>query len=161
MRVATADVIVLGAAQRQPTQTSRRQRGRTLSAGGAARIVLWAAGGATNAAITAKLNIHIHIHIHIDTVRRWRHRFATENAENAENIASAEDPDFPQRPVAVMPDDRPRSGRPRTYGATDRIRIVAAVTQELPETESHWSHTLLAEHLAPQVGISAAQIGSS
>ena len=97
-----------------------------------------AAGGAANAAIAAKLGIHV------DTVRRWRRRFATENIEN---IARANDADFEPRPVVAMLDDRARSGRPRIYGPADRVKIVAAVTGELPETDSRWSHTLLAQHL--------------
>jgi transposase len=36
---------------------------------------------------------------------------------------------------------------------------VAAVTEQLPEADSHWSHALLAQHLHAEVGISAAQIG--
>jgi transposase len=148
--VAAADVIVLRAAE--------RKRLKRLAGGSRtphrlvvrARIVLLAAGGASNAAIAARLDVHV------DTVRRWRHRFARENAENLDH---AEDPDYVAPPVEVRLDDRPRSGRPRVYGPADRVKIVAAVTEELPEADSHWSHTLLAEHLHDEIGISAAQIG--
>jgi hypothetical protein len=39
-------------------------------------------------------------------VRRWRHRFATENAQNIDNAANIDDE---QRPLPVMLDDHPRS----------------------------------------------------
>jgi transposase len=150
MAAATADVIVLRAAQRRWLKRLAASTAMPYRLVERARIVVWAAGGATNAAIAARLDVHL------DTVRRWRHRFATENIENIEN---AENPDYEERPVVDMLDDRPRSGRPCIYGPQDRIRIIATVTEELPEADSHWSHTLLAEHLHDEVGISPAQVG--
>jgi hypothetical protein len=150
MPAVTADVVVLRATQRKRLKRLAASTAAPYRLVERARIVLWAAGGATKAAIAARLDVHI------DTVRRWRHRFATENIENTDN---AENAGYEERPVAVMLDDRPRSGRPRIYGPEDRVRIVATVTEEVPEADSHWSHTLLAEHLHAEVGISPAQIG--
>jgi transposase len=106
-----------------------------------AKIVLAAAGGVSNAAIAARYRVHV------DTVRRWRGRFAA---------ARAADPD---RAVIEIIDDRPRPGRPRVYGPTDRVKIVAAVTEQRHEIDSQWSHRSLAEHLHDEVGVSAAQVG--
>ena len=150
MPAVTADVIVLRAAQRKRLKRLAASTAAPFRLVLRARIVLRAAGGATNAAIAAALDLHL------DTVRRWRRRFASENIENLDN---AENPDYTERPVAAMLDDRPRSGRPRVYGPEERLRIVGAVTEELPETDSHWSHALLAAHLDDEVGISPAQIG--
>lgn len=150
MAALTADVIVLRAAVRTRLKRLAASTAAPHRLVFRARIVLRAAGGATNAAIAAGLGVHL------DTVRRWRHRFAVENAENIDHAA---DVDYDERPVAVMLDDRPRPGRPRVYGPADRVKIVAAVTEEVPETDSHWSHTLLSSHLHDEVGISAAQIG--
>ena len=49
-------------------------------------------------------------------------------------------------------------GRPPRYGPEVHLRIVATVTGERPESDSVWTHRLIAEHLA-DVGISASQIG--
>lgn len=150
MRVASRDVIVLRASQRHRVKRLAASTAAPHRLVVRARIVVRAAGGASNAVIAARLGVGV------DAVRRWRHRFA---AENAENIANATNPDYQERPLVAILDDLPRSGRPRLYGPADRIKIVAAVTEELPEADSHWSHALLAEHLGPELGISAAQIG--
>jgi transposase len=148
---ATADVIVLRAAERKRLKCLARSTAMPHRLVVRARIILLAAGGATNAAIAAQLGVHV------DTVRRWRHRFAAENGENAENAENGEN--GAECSVVEMLDDRPRPGRPRLYGPHERVRIVAAVTEQVPEADSHWSHRLLAEHLRHEVGISAAQIG--
>ncbi|MDN5856050.1 MAG: IS630 family transposase, partial [Actinomycetia bacterium] len=147
----TADVVVLRAAQRRRLKKLARSTAVAHRLVIRARIVLAAAGGTSNAAIAAALGIGL------DTVRRWRRRFATENAVG--NVGNVGNVGSPERSVVEMLDDRPRSGRPRIYGPTDRIKIVAAVTEELPEADSHWSHSLLAQRLHDEVGISAAQIG--
>jgi DNA-binding CsgD family transcriptional regulator len=100
-----ADVIVLGAAQRRRLKRLARSTAVAHRLVLRAQIVLHAAGGARNATIAAKLGIHL------DTVRRWRHRFATENRESGE-----------ERSVIAMLDDRPRSGRPRIYGPHERVK---------------------------------------
>ena len=115
-----------------------------------ARIVLRAAGGSTNAAIAAALDLHL------DTVRRWRRRFASENIEN---LANAENADYAERPVAVMLDDRPRSGRPRSTGSRNSCWIVGDRHRRAAGDRLALDPPLLAEHLAEPVGICASQIG--
>jgi transposase/transposase-like protein len=88
-----------------------------------ARIVLAAADGATNAAIARELSIQE------NTVRTWRNRYT-------------------ERGMKAMT-DRPRPGRPLIYGPQVRLRIVAVVTSQAPEADSHLSHD----------GVSASQIG--
>ena len=57
-------------------------------------------------------------------------------------------------------DDAPRSGRPLVYGATDRLVLMAKVTEEHPQVDSQWSHSeLAAEMKAASIPISASQIG--
>jgi len=98
-----------------------------------AKIVLAAWRGDANAKIAHDLDISV------DTARTWRGRFRREG----------------------MPGlfDRPRSGRPPVYGIEDQLLIVATVTGQTPEADSHWTHRALAEHLAEPLGISASQIG--
>lgn len=55
--------------------------------------------------------------------------------------------------------DAPGRGRPRTYGHDERLRVVAKATSKPPDPETHWSHRLLAEALAPELGISASHVG--
>lgn len=98
-----------------------------------ARVVLLASEGIANRRIGQLLGMDEH------NVGVWRRRFETERLGGLE--------------------DRPRSGRPRIYGHDDRVKIVAKATSERPETESHWSHRLLAEGLADEIGISESQVG--
>ncbi len=98
-----------------------------------ARIVLLAGEGVSNRRIGEMVGMDQH------NVGVWRRRFETERLAGLE--------------------DRPRSGRPRIYGHDERVKIVAKATSERPETESHWSHRLLAEDLAEEVGISESQVG--
>lgn len=57
-------------------------------------------------------------------------------------------------------DDAPRSGRPLVYGPTDRLVLMAKVTEEHPKVDSQWSHSeLAAEMAAAAIPISASQIG--
>lgn len=98
-----------------------------------ARVVLLASEGMPIRRIAGVVGMDQHY------VGVWRRRF------EAERLAGLE--------------DRPRSGRPRVYGHDERVKIVAKATSERPETESHWSHRLLAEDLADEVGISESQVG--
>jgi transposase len=86
-----------------------------------ARIVLAAAGGATNAEIAAQLGVHV------DTARKWRRRFATMGLAGL--------------------DDLPRSGRPRVFTPV-QVAEVKALACSLPaETGtplSRWSSADLA-----------------
>jgi transposase len=98
-----------------------------------ARIVLLASEGLANRRIGQLVGMDEH------NVGVWRRRFETERLAGLE--------------------DRPRSGRPRIYGHDERVKIVAKATSERPETESHWSHRLLASELADEIGISESQVG--
>ena len=56
--------------------------------------------------------------------------------------------------------DAPRSGRPLVYGPTDRLVLMAKVTEERPEVDAQWSHSELATVMAAAaIPISASQIG--
>jgi transposase len=87
-----------------------------------ARIVLAAAGGATNTAIAAEQRVHV------DTVRKWRRRFW-------------------QRRLAGLTDAR-RAGRPRRFTAVQAAQV-KALACELPATRgvplSRWSAADLAD----------------
>ena len=116
-------------------ELERRVRAHTSSQRMAkrARVVLLCAEGVPLRRIAGEVGMDQH------QVGVWRRRFETERLAGLE--------------------DRPRPGRPRLYGHDDRVKIVATATSETPETESHWSHRLLAEALADEVGISGSQIG--
>jgi transposase len=124
--------LVVSGEQRGELERRVRAHTSTQRAAKRARIVLLAAGGVPNRQIAAEVGMSE------EYVGVWRHRF------EAEGLAGLE--------------DRPRSGRPRTYGHDDRLRIVAAATAARPEFDSQWSHRLLAEYLS-DVGISASQVG--
>ena len=56
--------------------------------------------------------------------------------------------------------DAPKSGRPLVYGPTDRLVLMAKVTEQHPQVDSQWSHSELAvEMKAASIPISASQIG--
>ncbi len=56
--------------------------------------------------------------------------------------------------------DAPRSGRPLVYGPTERLVLMAKVTEEHPVVDSQWSHSELHVAMAASgIGISASQIG--
>lgn len=97
-----------------------------------AKVVLAAADGVPMRQIAVDVGMDQH------QVSLWRRRFESDRLAGL--------------------DDRPRSGRPRTYGHDDRLKIIETVTAKTPEVESQWSHRLIAETLA-DVGISASQIG--
>jgi transposase len=99
-----------------------------------ARIVLAAAGGAANAAIARDLGCGVAV------VRTWRGRFACRGIPGL----------F----------DKPRSGRPETYGPSARLAVVAVATSVPPDSESQWSRALIAGHLRERgLAISPATVG--
>jgi transposase len=86
-----------------------------------ARIVLAAAQGLSNAAIAARLAVAV------DTVRKWRGRFAVQRLAGLE--------------------DRPRSGRPRTFPAVAAVEVKAmacALPAETGVPLARWSCAELA-----------------
>ena len=121
MPITTPFLIVLTATQ-GAVLTARARSGRTEHRDRVrARIVLAAAGGATNAAIATELGLCV------DTARRWRRRFA------AEGMAGLV--------------DRPRTGRPRRFTAKTVAAITALACTLPAETGiplSRWSSTDLA-----------------
>jgi transposase len=111
--------------------TSRRRRKLLAMAGAAscpqaialrARIVLLAADGLANRAIAADLGCGE------PTVRRWRLRFRRHGVPGL----------F----------DRPRSGRPETYGPSERLAVVATATSLPPEDAARWTAALIAARLS-------------
>lgn len=53
---------------------------------------------------------------------------------------------------------RPRPGRPPVYGHDERLRVVATVTEQPPDPDSHWTHQAVADRLA-DTGMSADTVG--
>jgi transposase len=99
-----------------------------------AKMILAAAENIPNARIARDLGCSE------KTVREWRGRFAVHGIPGI----------F----------DRPRSGRPETYGPSARLAVIAAATSVPPGGESCWSHTLLARHLRERgLDISPATVG--
>ncbi|WP_206442687.1 IS630 family transposase [Streptomyces boncukensis] len=97
-----------------------------------ARIVLLVAAGLGTREVAWRVGVAE------TTVVRWRDRFLAEGLDGLE--------------------DRPRSGRPRTFGPQVRLRIVAAATSEPPYPYDGWSHRLIAQQVA-DTGISPSQVG--
>lgn len=119
---ATSPFVIVLAAAEETVLSARAHHARTEHRDRLrARIVLAAAGGASNAAIAADLGVCV------DTARKWRRRFAAERIEGL--------------------GDRPRTGRPRTFTAV-QIAAITALACTLPaETGvplSRWSSTELA-----------------
>ncbi|GHG04440.1 helix-turn-helix domain-containing protein [Streptomyces filamentosus] len=100
-----------------------------------ARIVLAAANGVANGAITRQFEVSG------NTVRKWRGRFA---ALGLNGLRDAE-----------------RSGRPKIYGPEVRVAIVATATSRPPHPEVTWSCRAIAQHVADacSVSVSASQVG--
>jgi transposase len=132
-RASNQDVIVVGKRRRKRLEriTARASSPQQLVL--RAKIVLAAWRRQPNAKIARDLGICV------DTVRTWRHRFRREGIPGL----------F----------DRPRSGRPLVYGIQSQLLIVATVTQQTPEVDSHWTHQALADYLHEPLGISVSQIG--
>ncbi|MCA1671974.1 MAG: IS630 family transposase [Actinobacteria bacterium] len=132
-RVSSDDVIVLGKRRRKRLVRIVARASAPQHLVLRAKIVLAAWRGHANAEIARDLRVGV------DTVRKWRRRFRREGIPGL----------F----------DRARPGRPPVYGISDQLLIVATVTGQTPEVDSHWTHRGIAEHLHEQVGISASQVG--
>jgi transposase len=87
-----------------------------------ARIVLLAGQGMPGSRIARQLGCTV------PTVRAWRERFR-------------------RRGVPGL-FDRPRCGRPETYGPSQRLAVVAVATSVPPEGATVWTRALIAGHLA-------------
>ena len=132
-RMGSPDMVVLGERRRTRLEAMVARPTTAQRMVLRAKIVLAAWRGRSNAAIAGALGITV------DTVRKWRHRFVVEGMPGLQ--------------------DRPRPGRPAIYGLDAQLLIVATVTEVAPQVDSHWTHQLLAHHLAEPLGISASQIG--
>jgi transposase len=97
------------------------------------KVVLMAADGVANRQIAAVVGMSE------EYVSMWRRRFECDRFDGLV--------------------DKPRSGRPRTYGHDERLKVLETVTSRRPEVDSQWSHRLIAEALAADVGISESQVG--
>lgn len=97
-----------------------------------AQIVLLAAEGCSSAEIARRLGLVY------QTVSKWRNRFG-------EGGLSALG-------------DAPRPGRPVVYDHDDRLEIVKTVTEQAPDSESHWTIRAVADELTDTLGISASQV---
>jgi len=129
----SADTVVLGERRRTRLEAMVARPTTAQRVVLRAKIVLAPWRGRSNAAIAAALGITV------DTVGKWRHRFVRDGMPGLA--------------------DRPRPGRPAIYGLDAQLLIVATVTGVAPQVDSHWTHQLLADHLAEPLGISASQIG--
>jgi len=99
-----------------------------------ARVVLLAADGVRGRRIAVEVGLSE------QSVCKWRIRFCDEGLDGLV--------------------DAPRSGRPLVYGPTERLVLMAKVTEEHPVVDSQWSHSeLAAEMAAAAIPISASQIG--
>jgi transposase len=118
------------------TELERRVRAQTTAHRDRqrAQVVLFAAEGITGRKISTEVGLSP------QAVCKWRIRF---------------------RDLGLVGlDDAERSGRPLVYGPTDRLVLMAKVTEEHPEFSSQWSHSELAGAMADAgIAISASQIG--
>ena len=117
-------------------ELERRVRAQTTSHRDRQRagVVLLAADGVAGSLIAPRVGLSR------QAVCKWRRRFVDEGLEGLS--------------------DAPRSGRPLVYGPTDRLVLMAKVTEEHPEFSSQWSHSELHEAMADAgILISASQIG--
>lgn len=99
-----------------------------------ARIILLAADGVSSRRISKEVGMHE------SHVAMWRQRFLAEGIDGLK--------------------DAPRPGRPPTYDAEDRLKIVALATaqRDADEPEATWTYEALAEALREEVGISRSQL---
>ena len=117
-------------------QLERRVRAQTTSHRDRQRaeVVLLAADGVPGSQIAPVVGLSQ------QAVCKWRRRFLDGGLKGLE--------------------DAPRSGRPLVYGPTDRLVLMAKVTEEHPEFSSQWSHSELHEAMTTAgISISASQIG--
>ena len=129
MRKAAA--IVLSAEEREALTGWARSRTAAVRLAQQARIVLLAADGMTNNAISAELGIERTI------VGRWRKRFAAERMAGIER-------------------DKPGRGRKATKRRHWARTIVKVTLETKPPNATQWSQRSLAEHLGIDKSMSSA-----
>ena len=130
----TVEPLVLTVEER--SELERRLRAATTSHRDRQRaeVVLLAADGVPGSRIAPRVGLSP------QSVSKWRLRFRDVGLPGLE--------------------DAERSGRPLVYGPTDRLVLMAKVTEEHPEFSSQWSHSELQSAMADAgIGISASQIG--
>ncbi len=99
-----------------------------------AQVILLCADGVPGNQIAPRLGLSK------QAVCKWRRRFLNDGLQGL--------------------DDAPRSGRPLVYGPTERLVLMAKVTEEHPQVDSQWSHSSLAQAMDDAgIGISPSQIG--
>ena len=120
--------IELSAEDRSELEMRVRRRKSSQGAARRARIVLLAAAGVSNSAISEKLGLTR------KTVGTWRQRFA-------------------ERGLAGL-DDEPRPGAPRKIGDEKIAEVVTRTLETVPEDATHWSR----RSMARASGISATTV---
>ena len=128
MAVNKAVSIELGDEERSELEMRVRRRKSSHGAARRARIVLLAAAGESNLAISEKLGLTR------KTVGTWRQRFA-------------------ERGLAGL-DDEPRPGAPRKIGDEKITEVVTRTLETVPEDATHWSR----RSMARASGISATTV---
>lgn len=93
-----------------------------------ARIVLLAAGGASNTQIAAEVGVSL------PTVGLWRRNFSERGLDGLQTA--------------------PRAGRPREIDGAEVARVLAMTLETPPDGSTHWS----ARRLAAAAGISASTV---
>ena len=111
-RAVSRDIVILGPRRKTRLEAIARRPSAAQALVRRVRIVLLAHAGWPNARIAAELGCAV------NTVREWRSRFV--------------------RGGIPALRDRPRSGRPETYGPEVRLAIVAIATSVPPEGTSAW-----------------------
>ena len=134
-RASSKDVIVLSERRRWRLEAMVARPSTPQRLAVRARIVLAAWRGQSNAAIAASVGVSVQM------VRTWRRRFCRQGLPGLH--------------------DRPRSGRPPVYGLDAHLLIVASVTAQAPQADSHWTHRALAAYLAEPVGSPPPRSGGS
>ncbi len=111
--------LVLSASERETLERWARRPKSAQALALRCRIVLAAAGGATNTAIAARLGCSA------ATVGKWRRRFAERRLDGLH--------------------DEPRPGKPRTISDRDVERVIVKTLEETPRGATHWSTRSLAQ----------------
>ena len=129
-----AQPIVLDEATRKVLQARVRATTTPQRDVSRARIILLSADGVASRQISRQVGMHE------SHVAMWRQRFLAEGLDGL--------------------NDATRPGRPPTYDASDRLKVVALATaqRDPDDPEATWTYQGLADELASDVGISRSQL---